>query len=62
MTNKPEAPVPVEDRFPEDDLRYVRNRTFAEIAIGDRACIERCLTASDVQLFAVIMLRRRKQL
>ena len=54
MTNKPEAPVPVEDRFPEDDLRYVRNRTFAEIAIGDRACIERCLTASDVQLFAVI--------
>ena len=37
-----------------DDLRFVRNRIFDEIAVGDRASIERTLTASDIQLFAVI--------
>ncbi|HET9033212.1 MAG TPA: bifunctional enoyl-CoA hydratase/phosphate acetyltransferase [Dokdonella sp.] len=37
-----------------DDLRFVRNRIFDEIAIGDRASIERTLTASDIKLFAVI--------
>jgi phosphate acetyltransferase/phosphate butyryltransferase len=50
-SNGPSSPA---DRAADDDLRYVRNRTFDEIAIGDRACIERTLTASDVQLFAVI--------
>lgn len=37
-----------------DDLRFVRNRIFDEIAVGDRVSIERTLSASDVQLFAVI--------
>ncbi|MEO7935367.1 MAG: MaoC/PaaZ C-terminal domain-containing protein, partial [Dokdonella sp.] len=37
-----------------DDLRFVRNRTFDEIAVGDRVSIERTLSASDIQLFAVI--------
>jgi phosphotransacetylase/acyl dehydratase len=37
-----------------DDLRFVRNRAFADIAVGDRASIERSLTASDIQLFAII--------
>ena len=32
----------------------VRNRVFDEIAIGDEAAIERCLTAQDIQLFAVL--------
>lgn len=38
----------------EDDLRFVRNRLFSEIAVGDRVSTERTLNASDVQLFAVI--------
>ncbi len=37
-----------------EDLRFVRNRTFDEIAVGDRASLERRLSASDIQLFAVI--------
>ena len=38
----------------EDALRFVRNRIFDEIAVGDRVSAQRTLTASDVQLFAVI--------
>ena len=38
----------------EDDLRFVRNRIFEEIAVGDRVSTQRTLNASDVQLFAVI--------
>ncbi|GIL05399.1 MAG: bifunctional enoyl-CoA hydratase/phosphate acetyltransferase [Betaproteobacteria bacterium] len=37
-----------------DDLEVIRNRTFDEIAIGDRASIERTLTAADIQLFAAM--------
>ena len=32
----------------------MRNRTFDEIAVGDRASIERTLTAADIQLFAAM--------
>jgi phosphotransacetylase/acyl dehydratase len=37
-----------------DDLSILRNRIFDELAIGDSACIERLLTAEDIQLFAVL--------
>ena len=37
-----------------NDLEIIRNRTFDEIAVGDRASIERTLTASDIQLFAAM--------
>ena len=36
------------------DLEVIRNRTFDEIAVGDRATIERTLTAADIQLFAAM--------
>jgi phosphate acetyltransferase/phosphate butyryltransferase len=36
------------------DLEILRNRTFDEIAVGDRAAIERTLTAADIQLFAAM--------
>ena len=36
------------------NLRTVRNRTFDEITLGETACIERTLTAEDIQLFAVL--------
>ncbi|HUD41688.1 MAG TPA: bifunctional enoyl-CoA hydratase/phosphate acetyltransferase [Dokdonella sp.] len=36
------------------DLKILRNRTFDEIAIGDRAAIERTLTVEDIQLFALM--------
>lgn len=38
----------------DDDIRFIRNRTFAQIAVGDTAAIERTLTAADIQLFAVM--------
>ena len=37
-----------------NDLEVLRNRTFDEIAVGDRASIERTLTAADIQLFAAM--------
>ena len=37
-----------------NDFDVIRNRTFDEIAVGDRASIERTLTASDIQLFAAM--------
>jgi len=37
-----------------DDIHFIRNRTFDEIAVGDSAAIERTLTAADIQLFAVM--------
>jgi phosphate acetyltransferase/phosphate butyryltransferase len=40
--------------FNSEDLEVLRNRTFDEIKVGDRASIERTLTASDVQLFAAM--------
>ena len=40
--------------FASEDLEVLRNRTFDEIAIGDRASIERTLTAADIQLFAAM--------
>ena len=40
--------------FSSSDLDVIRNRTFDEIRVGDRACIERTLTAADIQLFAAL--------
>ena len=40
--------------FGSDDLDVLRNRTFDEIGVGDRASIERTLTATDIQLFAAM--------
>ncbi|HEX5865724.1 MAG TPA: bifunctional enoyl-CoA hydratase/phosphate acetyltransferase [Casimicrobiaceae bacterium] len=40
--------------FSTGDLEVLRNRTFDEIKVGDRASIERTLTASDIQLFAAM--------
>jgi phosphotransacetylase/acyl dehydratase len=40
--------------FARDDLEVLRNRTFDEIAVGDRATIQRTLTAADIQLFAAM--------
>src|SRR4029453_10145489 len=37
-----------------EDFHVLRNRTFDEIAIGDRASIERTLSAADIQLFAAM--------
>jgi phosphate acetyltransferase/phosphate butyryltransferase len=36
------------------DLDVIRNRTFDEIRIGDRASVERTLTTADIQLFAAM--------
>jgi phosphotransacetylase/acyl dehydratase len=54
MSKKKEPAQDNADHRAGDDLRFVRNRVFADIAIGDRASIERTLTASDIQLFAII--------
>ena len=44
-----------QDKHASDDLLgLIRNRVFAEIAIGDTATITRTLTSADIQLFAVI--------
>ncbi|MGZ8264632.1 MAG: MaoC/PaaZ C-terminal domain-containing protein, partial [Burkholderiales bacterium] len=40
--------------FTSNDLEFIRNRTFDEIAVGDHATIERTLTATDIQLFAAM--------
>jgi phosphate acetyltransferase/phosphate butyryltransferase len=40
--------------FTSNDLEFIRNRTFDEIAVGDHAAIQRALTASDIQLFAAM--------
>jgi len=40
--------------FSSSDLEVLRNRTFDEIKVGDRASIQRTLTASDIQLFAAM--------
>ena len=40
--------------LPHNELEVLRNRTFDEIAVGDRASIERTLTAADIQLFAAL--------
>jgi phosphate acetyltransferase/phosphate butyryltransferase len=44
----------VTNTFASRDLEVIRNRTFDEIAVGDRAAIERTLTATDIQLFAAM--------
>ena len=54
MSNETDDHAAIPREVAADDLRFVRNRVFDEIAIGDRASIERTLTASDVQLCAVI--------
>ena len=36
------------------DLRFIENRTLAEIRIGDSACLTRTLKAQDIDLFAVV--------
>jgi phosphotransacetylase/acyl dehydratase len=40
--------------FAHEDLEVLRNRTFDEIVVGDRATIQRTLTAADLQLFAAM--------
>jgi phosphate acetyltransferase/phosphate butyryltransferase len=40
--------------FAQEDLEVLRNRTFDEIVVGDRATIQRTLTAADLQLFAAM--------
>jgi len=40
--------------FAHDDLEFIRNRTIDEINVGDRASIQRTLTAADIQLFAAM--------
>jgi len=40
--------------FAQEDLEALRNRTFDEIVVGDRAAIQRTLTAADLQLFAAM--------
>jgi len=40
--------------FASEDLEFLRNHTFDEIVVGDRASIQRTLTAADLQLFAVM--------
>jgi phosphate acetyltransferase/phosphate butyryltransferase len=40
--------------FASEDLEVLRNRTFDEIVVGDRASIQRTLTAADLQLFAAM--------
>ncbi len=37
-----------------DDIHFIRNRVFEEIAVGDTAAIERTLTPADIQLVAVM--------
>ena len=37
-----------------DTLGMIRNRTFDEIKLGDRASMDRTLTQADIQLFAVL--------
>ncbi len=39
---------------PSHELAVLRNRTFDEIAVGDRATIEHTLSAADIQLYAAI--------
>ncbi len=38
----------------DSSLNTLRNRTFAELAVGDSARIERVLTPRDIQLFAAV--------
>ncbi|MCH4565297.1 bifunctional enoyl-CoA hydratase/phosphate acetyltransferase [Halomonas sp. EGI 63088] len=38
---------------PSDD-RYIENRTFDEIQVGDRAQLEKRLTLDDIKLFAIL--------
>jgi len=40
--------------FAYEDLEVLCNRTFDEIVVGDRATIQRTLTAADLQLFAAM--------
>ena len=40
--------------FTSNDLEFLRNRTFDEIAVGEHATIQRTLTAADIQLFAAM--------
>lgn len=39
---------------PDADLNILRNRTFESLSLGDSACIERCLTLEDIQMFALL--------
>ncbi len=39
---------------PDRNFGLLRNRTFDEIAVGDRESLERTLTAQDIQLYAVL--------
>ena len=38
----------------QNDDRYIENRTFAEIQVGDEAHLEKRLTLDDIKLFAIM--------
>jgi phosphotransacetylase/acyl dehydratase len=44
----------VNDISHSTDLEVLRNRSFDDIAVGDRASVQRTLTAADIQLFAAL--------
>lgn len=52
--NNPSALPPTTQSAVDNDLAVVRNLVFDEIAVGTSACIQRSLTQTDVQLFAVM--------
>lgn len=39
---------------PAATMRYIENRTYDEIAVGDSACLTRTLKVQDIELFAVM--------
>ena len=39
---------------PAGDPKYIENRTFDEIKVGDSASLTRTLTKRDIELFAVM--------
>ncbi len=41
-------------RKPVEPMRYIENRTYDEIAVGDHAELVRTLTPQDIQLFAIM--------
>ncbi|MDR3455124.1 MAG: bifunctional enoyl-CoA hydratase/phosphate acetyltransferase [Rhodoferax sp.] len=52
--NNPFALPPVTQPAGDNDLAVVRNLVFDEIAVGASASIQRSLTETDIQLFAVM--------
>ena len=47
-------PSPLPANALDSDLSTLRNRTFDEIAVGDRASMDRTVTRQDIELFALL--------